>query len=391
MPPTDNTSIGIAFQGGSFLAGAIGTGVIRKLVGYQDGQVFRRVRAFSGTSAGALVAALCWREALNPTPRHQALVQGLEKFWLKFANGSIPHQEAGDFWKSFDQIARLNPAYDAMADSLRIPMIQGMFREWISEGIRPAEVISQFCGGTADSLPVRLAMGAAGMLHGDVVTFIDQDFIDAAADGVAGTGSNWSKREQVVPDLDLTGLREALSQASSVSQAEKRAVRAGGDLMLSALMASGSLDEVNGKTRIDSGPYDDIYLDGAWGQNPPIDVMIDMGVKEIWIVRVFPKACDREPATYHGRADRKEELWQNAMVEQQIRTIDKINSWIKKGYFTEDAKKRHIDIYAIDMDLDVTPGARVVNDKAYLKAMMKHGAVKMSAFLRTPERYKVTR
>ena len=50
--------IGLALQGGSFLAGAIATGVVAGLL---EKRAFENhdITAFSGTSAGALAAAVC--------------------------------------------------------------------------------------------------------------------------------------------------------------------------------------------------------------------------------------------------------------------------------------------------------------------------------------------
>lgn len=386
MPPSDNRSIGIAFQGGSFLAGAVETGVVSA---FAKQKIFdrRKIRAFSGTSAGALVAAHCWRESVRDERDrdYPALAQNLRDFWLKFALGTIPNQDMGDFWKSFDQIARLNPAYDAMADNLSIPMVQGMFRDWIKVGIDPVGTLERLLKRKDESALPRLAVGAADLLRGNIVNFVDQNFVDAATTALTGVEIDLPKDERLA-HLDLSGLRQHTAGNSGKTQ---KACAVGGELMLSALMASGSLDELNGTTTIETGPLAGTYVDGAWGQNPPLDVMIDMGVTEIWTVEIFPKTRALAPTTHREREDRKEELWQNSTVEQQINTINKINKLLESGQLTpckkpddEHGKTYHpITIHRMIMPLDFTPGARIVNDRPFLERMMKIGEVEAMKFL----------
>lgn len=73
IPPE---KIGLAFQGGCFLAGALSTGVVKALI---DSQFFGSVTAFSGTSAGALVAAMCWKHKLSDRVDEIALAEDLKQ------------------------------------------------------------------------------------------------------------------------------------------------------------------------------------------------------------------------------------------------------------------------------------------------------------------------
>ena len=48
--------------------------------------------------------------------------------------------------------------------------------------------------------------------------------------------------------------------------------------------------------------------------------------------------CIRDsPDTFAEREDRREELWQNAVVEQQRTFINKVNLWIESGRLVSDA------------------------------------------------------
>jgi NTE family protein len=393
----------VAFQGGSFLAGAVDTGVVRALT--HEG-VFEThdVCAFSGTSAGALVAAVCWSSALEG--RIGDAQDVLEKLWLHNASGTIPSQEWGDFWKSFDKAARQNPLYDFAAESVRTPWLHAKFKEWVQTYIETRKAVDTLYNRKDDQARPRLALGSADVLEGEIVTFSDQAFID-----------------EVERCRSLTGT------------ARDAAIEAGAQLMLDALMASGSLDEVNGMTTIESGANQGTYLDGAWGQNPPIEAMIDFGVDEIWIVEVFPKFRQRVPKTLGERDDRKEELWQNSLVEQQVHMIRRVNEWLGSGRLFRDYRDyakylglpvfeetdtaderdrkrkecdvrigqlaeqhvkpvaeaefkryRHIEVRRMPMTLDFTPGARIVNSESFLRDKMHYGYENALHFLNRIDR-----
>ena len=58
--------VALAFQGGGFPAGAVGAGVVTYLVEKGAFQTYD-IDVFSGTSAGALVASVCWGHKLRGT------------------------------------------------------------------------------------------------------------------------------------------------------------------------------------------------------------------------------------------------------------------------------------------------------------------------------------
>ena len=101
------------------------------------------------------------------------------------------------------------------------------------------------------------------------------------------------------------------------------------DLSLEAVLASGSLDEMGGVTTILAPPNAGTYLDGAWADNPPINELLDYGVDEIWIIQCFPKTIPALPRTPTERRERKDELWQNSLVEHEREFVEFVNHWHK--------------------------------------------------------------
>lgn len=327
--------VGLAFQGGSFLAGAIATGVVEGLLGRR---AFDRydINAFSGTSAGALVAAVCWRHCMQDRdlkPRQEQMLSAHETLlqqWLHNANGLIPNQTVGDWMKIVDHFWSLNPAYFEWKDRVSVPWLHREFASWVDAYVQPEASISLLYeryvrpaeqGGTVD-LPAaranfendaqrpRLIVGATRVVDSEAVQIGDRDFFVELL------------RVLAQPGVD----REV-------------AVRAAADYMRLGIMASGSLDFLNGMTTIENGRHAGTYLDGAWSENPPLKGLLDAGVDQIWMVEVFPKTCAEVPDTFAEREDRREELWQNAVVEQQAEFIKKVNLWIESGRLISEAGK----------------------------------------------------
>ena len=81
---TEKRRVGIAFQGGGFPAGALGAGVVKYLVEKGAFDEYD-IDVFSGTSAGALVASVCWGQKLKGAMQEAPEI--LEKQWMHFAWG----------------------------------------------------------------------------------------------------------------------------------------------------------------------------------------------------------------------------------------------------------------------------------------------------------------
>lgn len=170
-----------------------------------------------------------------------------------------------------------------------------------------------------------LVVSTTEIHQGEIVVIDDQDLFEALLDAF---DIAWRERGHVQEAIDAS---------------RQRAIEVGAEYMTKALMASGSLDEVNGLTEIKqieglgrTQPHRGYYLDGAWAENPPIKELIEYGVDEIWMVEVFPKLCAIKPDSHEAREDRKEELWQNALVEQQLYFMRKVNLWLQSGRLIDD-------------------------------------------------------
>lgn len=335
--------VGLAFQGGGFAAGALGAGVVKGLV---DKKAFDKfdIIAFSGTSAGALIAAACWCQEL----RYLAGKTGKRKFpddlpklledqWMHYALGIIQNTTQAQLIRLADTILRLNPAYEMWTEHFVVPSLQALMKHWISEFIEITDLDELKKVLDVKNVPMpHLVLGAADVLKGDIKWFTEKDLITES-------------QEQ---RLDL-------------------------------VRASGSLDEVNGFTIIENGPHKGTYCDGAWGSNPPIEPMIDCCVDEIWIIENFPKVRAEIPKSHEQKKDRQDELWQNSLVEKEIQQIKFVNANLDALNATRAANDlyRRITIRRLPMLLDLGPGACFVNSPSFIHEMIGYGYTEACSFM----------
>jgi NTE family protein len=334
--------IGIAFQGGGFAAGGLGAGVVKGLVEKGAFETFE-IDVFSGTSAGALVAAACWCQKLRYLVEHRDrtvlddLPDLLEKQWMYYALGLMPNTKTVQTVRLMDTIFRLNPAYELWAENVVVPSLRSLMKHWIQEFIQIKD-LDELQGKLEGQRMPGLVLGAADVLKGDIKSFTEQDLL----------------AEDKEHRLDL-------------------------------VRASGSLDEVNGYTMIEAGPNKGVYCDGAWGSNPPISPLIDYGVDEIWIVENFPKVRAEMPRSYEERKDRQDELWQNSLVEQEMRQINFVNEYLDALNSARTAKGldpyRPITVRKLSMLLDLGPGAAFVNSPDFIRKMMGYGYTNACNFM----------
>lgn len=318
-------SVGLACQGGGITSGSVAAGVMRGLVEYGAFDTFD-INAFSGTSGGALVATVCWGHKLRALKGNDPKIIGeipdvLEKQWMAMAYGTLPTEEAAEGAFLFDSLARLNPFYDWTAQNVRVPWLRSIMKEWIQRYVEVDKLVELRDAMTAEGKAIpHLALGAAEVLRGEARVFEAQD------------------------------------------------------LCLDTLCASGSLDEMNGITIIQTGPNKGIYVDGAWGTNPPLDAHIEFGVDEIWLVENFPKTRAEIPNSLAERKDRKDELWQNSLVEHEIKMINFVNKNLNVLNQNRAGNPyRHITIRRLPMLLDIGSVGIAVNSRAFIKKMMDYG------------------
>lgn len=78
-----------------------------------------------------------------------------------------------------------------------------------------------------------------------------------------------------------------------------------------------------------------VFWDGLFSQNPPIHDLVEEGIDELWLVQINSSTCARVPTETHEILDRRNELSGNLSMEQELKFIEMINRTIANGTFTD--------------------------------------------------------
>jgi NTE family protein len=73
------------------------------------------------------------------------------------------------------------------------------------------------------------------------------------------------------------------------------------------------------------------FWDGLFSQNPPIRDLVKKRIDEIWLIQINPSTCSRVPMETHEILDRRNELSGNLAMEQELHFIESINRAISQG------------------------------------------------------------
>jgi NTE family protein len=268
MSSEPNRRVAIACQGGgshtAFTSGVLET-LLERMPEHVD------VVALSGTSGGAICAALAWDGLVRRDP--QLGVRKLNGFWKSTA--------ATDYW---DQIA--NQALiglTALRDLMVLPEVS----------------------------PYNFAPVGEDRLRATLESF----FEFAELRSLAGRPG--------APILKI-GAVEVLSGRFEVFGGE--------ELSAECLLASAAIPEL---FRAVSVPGRGVFWDGLFSQNPPIQDLVKHRIDELWVIQINSSTCGRVPTETHEILDRRNALSGNLSLEQELRFIEVINRAIAQGMFKE--------------------------------------------------------
>ncbi|MFO1432256.1 MAG: patatin-like phospholipase family protein [Candidatus Competibacteraceae bacterium] len=128
------------------------------------------------------------------------------------------------------------------------------------------------------------------------------------------------------------------------------------DFSLDAVVASAAIPTLMKAVRIEQGAYQGVYWDGLFSQNPPVRELPGLlcagqprppaikpapeapDTREIWLIRINPRTCAREPKWMVDILDRRNELAGNLSLEQEIQFIQQINRFVQEGGLIEKRK-----------------------------------------------------
>lgn len=321
LPPR---RVAIACQGGGSHT-AFTAGVLQSLL---LGMKSERhvVHGLSGTSGGALCAALAWTGLLRQDKRHGAEL--LESFWREMA-ASLPVDALTNASLVWLQRAREYLALPEVSPYQLPELGKEYLAALLQRHIPFAEL-----GHLVKPDSPRLLVGAVDVLSGVFATF------------------NSHHRRP--------------AQRISVD----------------ALLASAAVPELFRAVRIEDGAY----WDGLFSQNPPIRGFIS-GHKtaaekpdEIWVIQINPGRRHEEPRTVQDIADRRNELAGNLSLNQELFFVRQTNDWLEKGWLSA-AHFKPIAIHTVAMDLDLDYPSKLDRSPGFIADLMTEGRRRGKAFL----------
>ena len=305
--------IAIACQGGgsqtAFTAGVLISLFNRKI--HEEKQIV----GLSGTSGGAVCAALAWSGLLKWSQGEKAsLLDNLEAFWRDNGTEDWLERVLNDTFIRYLELVdhgllmewKTSP-YSTWRQGWNTMMqlfLPHLFEFYDLEGLLKRHFDFKALGklARASQSPV-LVIGAV-----DVIT---------------GAFKKFNSRRDAI---DLQVLMASMASPSLIPAVETR---------------------------------DSAYWDGLFSDNPPTDELIDYEIvgdrlpDQLWVIQINPTGRKRIPRTPAEIIDRRNELIGNVSLFQDLRHICRVNKWLERGAFTKEYSEAHhlqpVDIFILQM------------------------------------------
>jgi NTE family protein len=322
--PQAPKSIALACQGGGSHT-AFTAGVLQQLLRRHD-PARHRFTALSGTSGGALCAALAWNGLVAGDP--EAGARRLEAFWHEMAARDLP---------------------DALGNQ---------FLVWLQRQ-------SAFFA-PPDISPYLLPSGGQ-----DYLAMLIERHIDFPALPRLVRADS--------PQL-LVGAVEVLSGDFTVFHSHHPDPRL--RITPPALLASAAIPELFRAVRVGAG----LYWDGLFSQNPPVRGFLagaiarDAKPDEIWVIQINPDRRRAEPRSSHDITDRRNELAGNLSLAQELFFVEQTNQWLARGLLPATHFKP-VTVRRIPLDVDLDYPSKLDRQPAFIDSLLALGRAAGEQFL----------
>ncbi len=317
-------TVAIACQGGGSHT-AFTAGVLQTLLREIDTARYQ-IRELSGTSGGALCAAIAWYGLLLDDREKGA--QLLESFWHDMASSQLS---------------------DALSNQMLI---------WLQR--------NRAYVGLPEISPYLLPNTGQDFLAAAIARHIDFERLPELLHAHS-------------PAL-MVGAVEVLSGDFTLFSSRHRSPEQG--ISLEALLASAAIPELFRAIHIGQG----IYWDGLFSQNPPIRNFLsgkdckEAKPDEIWIIQINPEKRSSEPKSANDIDDRRNELAGNLSLNQEVFFVRQTNDWLARKYLTA-AHLKHVDIRFIPLDLELDYPSKLDRSPAFLDLLLAEGRRQGGVFL----------
>ena len=333
--------IAIACQGGGSHT-AFTAGVLKALL-RAEAKGDYTIAALSGTSGGAICAALAWFGLLKLTHgvwERERAIRLLDDFWHD--NSALMLWE--QIWNNW---------------TIGVTLLQG-------QGLLPEVKASPYSPQLAASAALLKTLAPR------------KEFVDL--------------RRLLEKHLKLAEVTQPVAEPRLLIGAV--GVLSGAFKAFDSLAAEISIDAVLASTTL---PWmfqavhigNEVYWDGLFSQNPPVrefvqGLEVQQKPDEIWVIRINPQACTAEPTSVEAIEDRRNELAGNLSLNQELDFIAKVNAWLAEGKLISPSKKpiavRSIAMSAaLNATLDYA--SKLNRDPVFIEKLIAEGEKQAEAFL----------
>jgi NTE family protein len=326
------------------------------------------ISGLSGTSGGALCAALAWSQLLRPTgtpvppteasaieqerKRAAKAAEALDDFWEDLAcDGAddLQHDGGRAWWQHspFDYLDAIGNAF--MVGSMR----------WMPAFETNCKVVSKITKDRMHELLRRHVKidNFERVHHSDLVLRIGAtNIVDGYTDVLQGESCK--------------GIEDIYEM----------------------LLASASIPPLFEPTKI----KDRYYWDGLFSHNPPIDCFTNLNhdpykptpIDEIWVIQINPDACDKPPVTMAEIVDRRNELLGNLTLSAELYHIDAMNALLTDRTtvpqtLKDELQKIHkeIKLRVVGLQKKLDFASKYERSHAHIRELMELGKAAASGFL----------
>lgn len=346
-----NQLVAIACQGGgsqtAFTAGVLHSFFARKA--HQK----RKIVSLSGTSGGAVCAALAWYGLLESSRENATPIQ----------------DRLSSFWSELSAMFAAEASIDGMLAQWMRVIDKGMMPRF---EISPASQVSQWwLEGLRSILPRPEFTDLKLLLEKHI------DFGEIA-----------TLLEPTSPVL-LIGAADVLTGELKVFNSRNK------DISVDAIMASAAVPNLFPAVQIG----DRFYWDGLFSDNPPLKELVrpkfvggENVPDEVWVIQINPQRCKKVPVCPAEIIDRRNQMIGNLSLLQSIEFIELINLFLKQGVLTEKvlqdlgvARRDPIEIHFVTIseevqdDLDYV--SKLSREPKHIDRLYKDGEKQGAAFL----------
>jgi NTE family protein len=123
------------------------------------------------------------------------------------------------------------------------------------------------------------------------------------------------------------------------------------EISTDAVLASAAIPNIFRAVHLDGGTY----WDGLFSQNPPVHPLLDFLPDELWVIQISPSHIDTEPTQLGEISTRRNELSGNLSLYQELGFIERVDGWLAAGAIQSE-KVKHITVRILEMQR--TPSTR---------------------------------